>query len=69
MLVNRPAADIASARKRHFRMLILPKQSSKKVIRRPNLLNIIIFYVNTADILSIYLNRVAVYPVYIGADA
>ena len=49
MLIDRSAADIASARKRNFRMLVLAKQSTKKIIRSTDLLDIFIINTEIAD--------------------
>ena len=61
MLVDRPASDITSSRKRNLRMLILPKQCSQKIIRCPDLLNIIVFNIYTVDVLSINLDSVTIH--------
>ena len=63
MLVDGPAPYVASARKRNLRMLILPKQRSQKIIRRSDLLDIIVLYVNTVDILPVDPDSVAVHSV------
>jgi len=63
MQINRPAADITAARQRHLRMFILTKECAQQVILRTYLLNIIVLYVNTVDILPVDPDSVAVHSV------
>ena len=69
MLIYRPAANIASARKCNFRPLILSKQGAQKIIGCADLLDVVVFYVNIVNTLSINLYGMTVNPVYIRADA
>ena len=60
MLVYGPAPDIAPARKSHLGVLILSKQCAQEIVRRSDLLDIIVLYIKTADILPVNLHRVPV---------
>ena len=50
VLVDGTTADITSAGKCHFRMLVFAKQSTDQIIGRSDLLDIFIFYYKFTDI-------------------
>ena len=68
MLVDRPQSDIATARKRHLRLLILAKKRTQQIVGCPDLLDIIVFDHQIADLGSIDLNRMSVHSLDNDAD-
>ena len=69
VLVYRPAPDIASSRKCHFRSLVLAKQRAEQIVRRADLLDIVILHIKIPDTASVDLDRVSVYAVHLCTDS
>ena len=69
MLIDRSASDIASSRQRNFRSFIFPEKSSQQIVRRSDLLNVIILYIKIADRTSVDLYCMTIDPLHHRADS
>ena len=69
MLVDRPAADIASARQSHFRSFILSEQRAQQIVGRSDLFNIVIFNIKIRDRTAVDLDGMSVQPLDHRSDA
>jgi len=69
MLINRPASNVASARKRYFRVLIFTKQRAQKIIGCPDFLDIVIINTEIMHRATADFHRVAVDPLNPGSDS
>ena len=64
MLVNGPAADVASAGKRNLSTFVFTQKRSDKIIRSSNSADEFIIHGNLLDIAAINPHRVAVHPLH-----
>ena len=67
--VDRPAADVASARKRHLRLFIFAKQCTNQIIGSTDPLDIVVIYAYLSDILTVHHNRMSCNPLCPDANA
>ena len=64
MQIDRPSADVASARKRHFRPLIFAEQCADQIIRCTYFSDKFIVNIKIPDKRSIDPYRVSIQPLY-----
>ena len=68
MQIDRPAPDIASARKRHLRAFVFAEQRSDQIIRRTDFPDIFIVNIHIADKGSVDLYGMRIRPFHHRAD-